>query len=111
MTLSPTPLQSAYRDLLIELHDWQAERKARELAFYRKALENGELSVVEGKEQTTRKCKCDICLSLQMPGARKFWYRGKSGGFWWFHPCVVCWNEIAPSADFQLPVVVVQTEA
>lgn len=87
-------MNAAYRDLLLEVCDWRAERKARELAFYRAALAVGELTVVQGHEHTTRKCRCDICLAVQDAGGKKFWFHGKGGGFWWFHPCEKCLTEM-----------------
>lgn len=95
-------MNTPYRDMLIDVHDWQAERKARELAFYRDALAEGELSIVPGKERTTRKCKCDVCLAPQEPGIRKFWFRGKVGGFWWFRACEKCYAELV---DAHVPVI------
>ncbi len=92
-------MNSAYRDLLIELYNWREDRKERELAFYRSALAAGELSVMPGKEHTTRKCKCDICLKSQEAGARKFWFQGKDMGFWWLCVCEGCWAELTTSAN------------
>ncbi len=90
---APTPLQIAYRDLLIDIYEWREARKARELEFYRQALAAGELSVIPGKERTAHKCRCDVCLATQEPGIQKYWYQGKDGSRW-FRVCDGCMSEI-----------------
>ena len=67
------------------------------MAFYTAALVKNELSVIPGKEHTTRKANCDICHMPQETGIRKFWYReSRETGFqsFWFHPCDACLTEL-----------------
>jgi hypothetical protein len=93
----------ALRVLKLDYIAWQ-EAKARNLAFYTAALVRNELSVIPGKEHTTRKANCDICNAPQEPGIRKFFYKeNRETGFqsFYFHPCSQCWQELMNSVPMQ----------
>ncbi len=71
---TPTPFQIAYRDLLIELHDWREEHEAERVKLYAEALANNQITPRD--ERTKRKARCDVCLRQQEPGMRTYDYAG-----------------------------------
>lgn len=62
-------------------------------AFYEAAYRAGEMTVVEGKESTKRRARCDVCLKHQAPGMKKFWYR-HDWSSWWCFFCEGCLRKL-----------------
>lgn len=98
-----TPTNQHVDRALSEIVDWKAEVTVNNLAYYIDALTHDELSLVPGKERTTRAARCDVCREKCSAGIKKFWYRskrqGKAGSSWWFHPCDRCWDKMIESVD------------
>lgn len=92
---TPSPFESAYRDVLEEIVDWREERKAENLTFYVDAFANNQVTVTPGREHTKQKSNCDVCLRSQEPGIRSFFHRGRS--FFRFQVCESCFGEITKS--------------
>ena len=65
-TPSSDSINTAVRDLYIEIEDWRQETKANNVRFYSDAVARNELHVIVGKDFTTRKANCDCCLRPQI---------------------------------------------
>ena len=98
-----SPTLQHVKNLFGELQEWKAESIVSNLEFYSSAVAHDELSIVPGKEQTTRTANCDVCGRKQKRGMRKFWFSSsRQVSCFWFHPCETCWNAIIQTTDIPL---------
>ncbi len=87
-------MNSAYRDLLIEIHDWREERKAEHVKLYAEAFVNNQIAPRDGR--TRRRARCDVCLRQQEPGMQTYNYAGDQQ--YKVNVCDGCMNKIAAAA-------------
>jgi len=74
---------SAYDRGLMTLNEWA---KLRDLEYYRTSYNAGEMTVMDGKERTTRTCVCDGCHKRQERGQHKYWH-AKNGWVFFCNEC------------------------
>jgi hypothetical protein len=91
-------LRQAYTDLCEEMADWKTERKIENVKFYAGNIQR--VTILHGREHTTRKSKCDVCLDPQETGIQNFFLTGK--GCHKFHVCPACWDEIMRAAPMNV---------
>lgn len=98
-------MSAPYRDLLVEVHDWRAERKAENIRFYAQAIADGRVRTLD-REFTTRSANCDCCLRKHKPGLRVLFLTGP--GCHKFQACASCVTEIVQAVPMQQLVITLQ---
>jgi hypothetical protein len=84
--LSPSARQ-AHAEMLEDIQDWQAERRAANLKYYGEAIAAGKVRTLE-QEYTKHRATCDVCGRSKKPGMRLLFLTG--AGCHRFHVCDEC---------------------
>lgn len=99
--LTPSPIQSNYRDLLDDMSNWRQERQTANLNFYGQAIAAGKVKALD-QEFTKRKASCDVCLSIRPAGMRILFLTGK--GCHRFHVCDTCFPMLVEATPIQIQI-------
>jgi hypothetical protein len=96
--LSPSARQ-AHAEMLEDIQDWQAERRAANLKYYGEAIAAGKVRTLE-QEYTKHRATCDICQRPRKAGMRLLFLTGIYGSR--FHVCSECMPDLMDAAPMNV---------